>query len=44
MVPVRLDRKAANQPVEKRAGGNRQKLANLERKLARGGSGGESEH
>jgi hypothetical protein len=35
-VPVRLDRKAANQPVEKlRAAGNRQKLANLERKLAR---------
>jgi hypothetical protein len=35
-VPVRLDRKAANQPVEKlRAVGNRQKLANLERKLAR---------
>ena len=35
-IPVRLDRKAANQHVEKlRAVGNRQKLANLERKLAR---------
>jgi putative DNA primase/helicase len=35
-IPVRLDRKAANQPIEKlRAVGNREKLATLERKLAR---------